>query len=414
MCFSLSNGRYPTCIIVTKYAFPKDPLVDHIYRHFISEGGKKYSRLNKIQTRIAALAFALPTARLIVENAASLEELSMSLDFVCRDRGKVIMRSDWTENATWFNFDARSDGFLIGHDTCSRGAFVLNADGRRWASCPEWSLFKDTSDFSIPSIDGLGQKDKAPFVRLLDVSVGGPCGSTFASADLTYAYNWTWTSWAKEGQDYSKEGFEVEPNDPRDFGFNVWWSPCKIYGENDVGFVGLYQWRKRIATIEKVMRSSLFVRASRPYVLLADEVKKDGEVHVYSWAMTIPTDVFLESFDGRDAILAEDGNPGRRFLVRAFGNNDPPLSCSFREITKWNKKTRKNDKAHQVVFSCEKTEASFKFMLISLPRAESIPPETKWIEEGTILEVRDANTGTAQQILFSVGSNTETVMKVVE
>lgn len=394
--------------------FPKDVLIDHIYRHVMCEDGKKYSRLKKIQTRIAALAFAIPALNPIRHEVVPNELSELPLEFVCLDRGKIITRSSWNENAMWYTFDARADGFLIGHDTCSRGAFVLSADGRNWGHCPEWKCFKDSTDYSIVNIDGVGQKDKAPFVKLFNVLTGGLCGSSFASADLTYAYNWTWTSWAKEGQDYSQLGYELEPNDPRDFGYNIWWIPQKLYNEKHVGFAGLHQWRMRFASVEKVLRSSLFVRAARPYVIVADNVKKDEEQHTYTWSMTTPTDVQLDSFDGKDAILKETAKSGRRFLLRSLCTNSEPISCSFREIAKLNTKIKKNELAHQVVFSCTATEVHFRFLLLSLPHLDSMPLETTWTENDTVLNVFDSATGSSQKLSFIDGSEGETIMKVVE
>lgn len=393
--------------------FPKDPLIDHIYRHYMCENGKPWSRLTKVQSRIVALTFAIPALSMNLEEPEAPDRLNLPLDFVCRDRGKVTMRSDWSETAMWFTLDARPDGFLIGHDVCSRGAFVLNADGRSWGFCPEWKWFDESQDYSLPCIDDIGQKNKAPFVKLLNVSHGA-CASTMASADITYAYNWKWTSWAKEGEDYSKRGWELEPNDPRKFGYNVWWAPYKLYDERNVAFVGLYQWRKRFATVEKVLRSTMLVRATRPYVIIADDMKKDDQVHKYSWAMTTHTDIELESFDGRDAILVESEGSGRRFLVRALCDNDYAFECSFRSIEKLNKSDSKHDHASQLVLSCTASEVNFKFLLFSLPKAESTPLETTWLQNDNVLQVRDPETGQSQNISFCTGDNGETSMKVLE
>lgn len=405
-------SRYPTSAIIAKYMFPKDPLVDHIYRSYMCEGGRPWSRLFKVQSRIAALTFAIPALSTELKESVQIETLGLPLDFICRDRGKVTMRSDWSENAMWFTLDARPDGFLIGHDVCSRGAFVLNASGRSWGFCPEWKWFDESNDYSLPTIDGVGQKNKAPFAKLLDVSHGAS-GSTLASADMTYAYNWMWTSWAKEGDDNKTKGWEIEPNDPRDFGYNVWWSPYKLYGERDVAFVGLYQWRKRFATVEKVLRSTMMVRTIRPFVIVSDNVKKDDNMHMYSWGMTTPSDVQLESFDGKDAILAETDGSGRRFLVRSLCPEYIKLECSFRSIEKLNKSDSKHDHACQLMFSCTTNYAKFIFFLFSLPFEESTAPDTVWIEEN-LLQVSDTETGQVRSVSLCTGDDGTTSMKILE
>lgn len=393
--------------------FPKDPLVDHVYRVFMCEGGKPWSRLLKVQSRIAALTFAIPALSTELKEPAPIEKLGLPLDFVCRARGKVIMRSDWSENAMWFTLDARPDGFLIGHDVCSRGSFVLNADGRSWGFCPEWKWFDESNDYSLPCVDGVGQKNKAPFAKLLNVSHGFS-GSTMASADLTYPYNWMWTLWAKEGEDYTSKGWEIEPNDPREFGYNVWWSPYKLHAERNVAFAGLYQWRKRFARVEHVIRSTLLVRATRPYVIVADDLRKDEDEHEYTWAMTTPTDVELESFEGTDAILIETDGACRRFLVRALCTDQHDIECSFRSIEKWNKSASRHDYAGQLLFSCTASQANFKFFLFSLPYEESIAPDTVWLETERLLQVSNPETGEDQQISFCIGDDGATSMKVLE
>lgn len=96
----------------------------------------------------------------------------------------MIMRSDWCEKALWYTLDARPDAFLIGHDSPSRGQFVLNASGRSWGICPEWKSFTNGNQYSIPAIDCVSQKAKAPSVRPLGIKDAGK-GSTYAAADLT-------------------------------------------------------------------------------------------------------------------------------------------------------------------------------------------------------------------------------------
>lgn len=376
------------------------------------EEGRKFSRLTKLQSRIAVLAFAIPALSPNLEEAECPEKLELPLDFVCRDRGKVVMRSDWSEQAMWFTLDARPDGFLIGHDVCSRGSFVLNASGRSWGFCPEWKWFHESTDYSLPSIDGVGQINKAPFAKLLDVSAG-PCSSTFASADITYAYNWMWTSWAREGEDYSKHGFEPEPNDPRDFGYNVWWAPHKLHDERNVAFVGLFQWRKRFATVEKVLRSTMMVRTKRPFLLIADDVKMDDAEHKYSWAMTTSIDVQLDSFDGEDAILSETERCGRRFLIRSLCKGNNELECQHRLIEKTNKSASMIETVRQLVISCHATEVKFLFFLFPLPTASSAPLDTSWEDDG-MLKVHDPENDETVLVSFGVGKNGEMSMEVVE
>lgn len=326
--------------------------------------GNPYARLGKIQCRLAALLFTIPSTSQDLEENEVPENLSLPLDFVCRDRGKMVMLSDWSENALSFTFDARPDAFLIGHDTCSRGAFVLNAGGRNWGYCPEWKWFRRCSDYSTLMIDNQGQELKAPSVNLTSTETNEK--SSLASSDLTYAYNWRWTENARQSQDFSKDGSEIETSDPHDFGFNPWWGPQKLHGENDIAFVGLHIWRKRFNNVRKVTRSAMLVRDENPFVLIADDVDKgDDKDHEYTWAMTTPGDVRLDSFDGEKAVLGEHGDSNIRQLVIQNLSVGMSLTCHFREIERPDKAPG-HMKANQIRFSWRGQNARFRFLIYSI------------------------------------------------
>lgn len=405
--------RYPTSAIVAKYMYPQDPIVDFVFRHFTCENGIKYQRLTKWQSRIPSLLFALPALSEHMDEPEEPEKLKLPLTWSCKNRGKVILRSNWTENAMWYTLDARPDAFLIGHDTCSRGVFVLNADGRCWCHAPEWKHFELSSDYSLPRIDDVGQQYKAPSVKLLGHSEGAH-ESSFASADLTYAYNWQWYPHQREGQDLTKQGYEREESDPQvDFGMDLWWLPNKLYDERNVGFTGLHCWRKRIDTVKKVFRSALMVRATNPYMILADDVKKDNDIHTYTWTFVTPMDVKLASFNGRDAILQEDGERGRRFLLRSLAEGGVDLQCKYETYAKINKKTGAEQFfSARVIFSCTSKGAYFKFLCYSLPTEASEAPVTTWERDGATLHVQQPGSGEKQTIVFGTGDAGETTMTV--
>lgn len=364
LTFSRCYRRYPTSAIVAKFMFPKDQVVDYVYSHFMNVGGTPYARISKMQCRLSALLLTIPSTSQDLGKNESPETLSLPLDFVCRDRGKMVMLSDWSENALSFTFDARPDAFLIGHDTCSRGAFVLNAGGRNWGYCPEWKWFRKSSDYSTIMIDNRGQELKAPLVNLTTTETNGK--TSFASSDLTYAYNWRWTENARQGQDFSKDGYEIETSDPRDFGFNAWWGPHKLHGEKDIAFVGLHIWRKRFNDMRKVTRSAMLVRDKTPFVLIADDVDKgDDSDHEYTWAMTTPGDVRLNSFDGEKAVLGEHGGSGARQLVIQNVSVGMSLSCHFREIERPDKAPG-HMKTNQIRFSWHGQNARFRFLIYSI------------------------------------------------
>lgn len=414
---------YPTAFFVAKFMFPKDPVIDFVYRKYLNDG-TEYGRIKAWQTRWHASMFALPCLNETLCPATPEDdphaplELSLPLTFSCINRGKAIMRSDWTQNAMWFTLDARPDSFLIGHDTASRGAFVLNANGRRWADCPEWRYFKESSDYSLVAIDGAGQVPKAPYVKPLPC-IEGPSDSTYAGADLTYAYNYEWTQWKKEHENLRPAGWEPEPHDPRDFNMTEWWLPNKIFDEPDIAFVGLWQWRRRISTVAKVTRTTLMVRsAPSPFVIICDDAVKDEEEHEYTWRMTMPIDVVLISFDGRDAILGEKGDAGRRLLVRLLDvNGGASVECSHAEFSKEHDKQKNADGSWKLIYYtrlqfklCAK-EAHFKIGLFPLESESSEIPTTDFDGSSASIQVGASLTTVAFEV--ASGSSQETKMSVL-
>ena len=189
---------YPGSMYVAKYMFPRDNVVDWVYRHYMCEDGLPYKRINRWQNKLLAALCALPAHDDAHSGADDPSQLELPLTFFCPERGKVATRNEWLTDAFWFTFDARPDAFLIGHDTCSRGSFILNCYGRPYVVVGEWRVFRESHDYSVVHIDDMAQVLKTPMVKFLKYEES-PL-ATYAAADLTYAYNWRWTEWARKGQ----------------------------------------------------------------------------------------------------------------------------------------------------------------------------------------------------------------------
>lgn len=417
---------YPGGFITAKYAYPKDPVVDFVYRHYLRQNGKEYHRLSKTQTDWMAALFALPALNETLasnspdQDVHAATECGLSKTFTCFNRGKVIMRSDWSQQALSFVLDARPDGFLIGHDAPSRGAFVLHAHGRSWAACPEWNLHKQSTYYSLITVDGIGYLPKAPWVKLLS-SIEGAKESTFAAADLTYAANYEWTQWATASgkQKYINEGWEPEPQDPRDYGMNTWWLPNRVFDEPDVAFTGLYQWRRRFNDVAQTTRSTLMVReAEAPFVIISDDAAKGDEAeHDYVWNMTMPSDAVLVSFDGTDAVIGESSGGDRRLVVRLLDESTAgKAECNIHTSEVINPKNH-NDKHiyNRLQFKLKAVEAHFKIGLFPLPCSDAPLPTTTWAKGSLGDKSRTLAVDGSVLIEFSSGCEgaKETGMKVV-
>jgi hypothetical protein len=424
-----SSWDYPTSAYIVKFMYPIDPIVDFVYRKYMAVGDHEYAKMSKYQCRADCAIFALPSS---TEGCGTHDASTLGLPktFHCNDRGKTVMRSDWTENAMWLTLDARGDAFLIGHDAPSRGSFVLNAGGRNWSHSPSWHLFKESQDYSLVTIDGVGQKAKAPFVKMMGCTQG-LSASTYSAADLTYAYNWEWTTWIKEGVDMSPQGWEAEPHDPREFGMSAWWLPQKVFDERNVGFTGLFQWRRRFNFVAQVARSALMVRntGGEPFVIVCDNVKQDEKMREYAWSMTTPDDVELASFDGKDAVLVGRQTSGddQQLVVRLLApptTSDAEVSCRFETFYKPDPKHRLPDGSlfqigkGRMVFKVTATSAQFKIAFFCLRAHDKSPPETVWNDDGTQLCVTASGLSFSPApttIAFGIGDEAgETTMTVID
>lgn len=299
----------------------------------------------------------------------------------------------------------------------------MHAHGRSWAACPEWGIHKESSYYSLMTIDGKGYLPKAPFVKLLS-SVDGAKESTYAASDLAYSANYEWTQWAKleNNAKLEADGWEPEPNNPRDFGMNTWWLPNKVHGEPDVSFAGLNTWRRKFNDVAQITRSTMMVRdVDAPFVLIADDaVKGDDAQHEFKWNMTMAPDVKLISFDGKDAMVGEEGDGGRRLLVRLLDGSDAgEVDCTMETSTVINPKHLKlpnpvKEIFQRLVFKTTANEAHFRIGLFPLGTTEQPLPATVWAN-GSIGDAK-RTLAVDGQVLIDFqrlpGGSKETVLKV--
>jgi hypothetical protein len=57
--------------------------------------------------------------------------------------------------------------------------------------------------------------------------------------------------------------------------------------------------------VQKAFRSVIFSRGKHPYVLVADDIRKDDAEHLYEWRMNMPPDIRAVSISGADILLGD-------------------------------------------------------------------------------------------------------------
>lgn len=379
--------QYLTSVVVAKWVMPREPLVDWAYallsgatRVAGDSGTVVYPGLKakwQVRTEVALLGSSVwaDAANPTPKDVGDAEKVrgqkavgvmpplpsgvTLPLTWYDPRRGKLVTRSSWSGTPTLLVLDARTEAYLVGHDTPDRGAIIFSAGGRRWVVHNEWRHFHAHEDFSGVAVDGVGQVAKAPSGRW--VSAGNCPTLTYAAVDVTYAHNWTWTQWA--GSSSPGLGWEPDVSAPGDFlptGVRpAHWLPPSLFGHPDVAFEGLYQWRRRIGggwepvdgitnkggsggggantsvgsrnRMARVTRTAALVRprqgaasAARAYGLLVDAVvvgpaaavPPGGGGHVVTWRLSLAPDVvLLDAPGGGDVLLGEESGD-RRLLVR--------------------------------------------------------------------------------------------------
>ena len=258
------------------------------------------------------------------------------------ERGILFTRSSWEPDAATLQFECRSDTVYPAHDHADRGDFYFTALGQPWAV----SAMRETETkfHSLITIDGKGQGFFAPPARWLGEQ-DSPA-ATFASVDTKYCYDWRWMKPSFLATDEQLknepwlEGFR-EPRDrllertPRDQWerdplpqveayYKDWRAgDPRMWGEEDTWVV-----RSKNNPVQKSFRSIGFIRAPRPFVVIADDIKKDDAEHLYEWRMTLPMNVEAHDIKGADIILGpvSDQHVTQESVTTAYNDTGKPLA----------------------------------------------------------------------------------------
>ncbi len=224
-------------------------------------------------------------------------------------RGILVARSDWSANALYFHFDARPDAVFLGHDNPDRGVITMSALGRTWLDELPWREYATSQVHSLVHVDGQAQGLKAPSVRMLKVVDDG--STVLSAADLTYAYNVQWArAWSAQWEPLHWEydyvnGTQMlrqfwytdkETGAPTDFGW-VRGDNCtdlgitsttKIWGEPNLGFCGIYIWKRpyRLVNLAHAVRSTVVVRnhSGFNYALVGDNFKMEDNSNHHNFS----------------------------------------------------------------------------------------------------------------------------------
>ena len=228
------------------------------------------------------------------------------LDFKDLQRGVAVSRSGWDQDASITHFESRSENFADGLETPECGDFQFFSHGVSWS--PWLGPDKDCYFRNMVLIDGLSGAYPPVHGRLMDV-IDKPEAATFVS-DATDQYNWgaagknfyLWHSLLHDGGIHTRSG--IWTNSPLAAG-RQWELPFqKNAREHFEGFAGLDwgAWHgetrgpnffKRWNEVDHAFRTFHFARGDKPYILIIDDLDKDGKPHRYDWLFNVGPDIVL-------------------------------------------------------------------------------------------------------------------------
>ncbi|NQZ69122.1 MAG: LamG domain-containing protein [Lentisphaeria bacterium] len=317
---------YPSTIdaIGLKWAFPNDKRIDWVYRNTVGGDYRRLpSRPDGINNHmIAALVFATDYDK----SNDNPEAIANGLHFFCPDRGLMITRSDWSEDALWLTMHTRQD--LGAHTFADRNAFALTAKGRVWASTftHAWSNYNN----NVVVIDRLEQDTKTEG-RVVDHASNDH--ASFMTGDASYSWQWHRISSKFKSKDAQASWERPAPvrilNHPNDFRYRPGKSEhlnSPEYGSANWLFPNVVNKPMKISyvNVKHVYRSAGIIRGAHPFALVIDDIAYDGKEHKYEWLMHMPTDIAIQSIKGND-ILLYGNNPTRTKKATRLPKKGEPM-----------------------------------------------------------------------------------------
>jgi len=332
-----------------KWAYPNDAGVDFMWRNYIG-GSYLYNSTGYVyQTMFPATSgyhnylllagiFALDydtSNDWETQNAAALNNES----FLGPERGLAILRSGFTQDDLMLHFHARQD--MGGHTNGDRNNIALSGLGRIWLRYTYGSHFQETKFHSCILVDDLGikitardgAKARQPG-RLMHFQETDNMATI--SGDATYAYSWEW-EWQGRTPD----------TDHSWLGTGNWEAVTETWNEfryqqgneffHELPFYDFGHWnnpgqlerliKRPYNPMQKVYRTAAMFKECKPFVLIADDVQKDSEIHNYKSALQLAqdltlssTDVNLQADNYRNDVILEEADGNRKLLVRVLNN----------------------------------------------------------------------------------------------
>lgn len=341
-----------------RYFFPTDPKAAALWRTVVS-ASPKATALNGNFHLVEPLLWAADDSALGQPRPADGADLTaLGLPTIVHDteRGTLIARTGWDQNAAYLQVENRVDSVGASHEHADRGHFSFAALGRVWAKDNFRSV--ETRHHNSILIDGHGQGFWPGPGRWLGVERHENLLITTIDAKDAYDWFWPkqiitenpdtfprfshrrWSNYTAEARDFqSKLGDLVGERDPRPAVVAFW----KGFETSDPRLWDEDSWPVRYPhnPVQRAFRTLAFSTGAEPWVFVVDDIQKDNRERLYEWLMQTGLDTELVSANATDLILGDASLPrdsegrlrpkkgDRLLLVRVLHQSEPARALDY-------------------------------------------------------------------------------------
>ena len=255
-------------------------------------------------------------------------DLNMPLDFDAPVQGVFSSYSDRSPEAVWMHMYVRPHHYIgAGHHHADAGMFHFSASGVDWFTQSPFDQEFAGKYFNLVQVDGQSEPTPIPGGPLGYNGVAKYLGSeskgSYAAgqADLTYAYSWRWMTQAPQvwSDELKAMPWELDPGAENlrnwagtaRYKMRPWWTTY-----NYVNYMPTC--RAPFNPMQYVRRNVELVRGPHPYGVVTDDLKKDDQPHLYSWAAMLNGGVWKANVPGLPANMVALG----------YRAGDPDLNAS--------------------------------------------------------------------------------------
>ena len=320
-------------LVVFRHFYPKDSISDFLWQEKLKEHGSNTVTEGNI---ILPLIYATDDTKIDYQYG---KRLNLPLTFFDSTRGSIDTRSAWSQDAAFFEMEARIDGIAASHEHADRGNFNFSALGRGWSL--DGFRGVESKYHNVVLINGKGQgyfATPAKWIKTIDTPE-----ATFGICDTKYAYDWRWPK-PIETADANNPKFETDRYKtylPAIERFDRLYHNQVFEKDPSLNVVNHYQpylygnplhwdedgWPVRISynPVLRSFRTAGLIKGAHPYSLIVDDIQKNKEQNLYEWTMMLEWDLGIISMQGNDIILGKSAT-------------DKPNNDAFKTITRQTEK----------------------------------------------------------------------------